>query len=44
MELYGLGFGLDGGRDLMKGFGKALGGYAYMGHMHIGRTFSVKDI
>lgn len=44
MELYGLGFGLDGGRDLMKGFGKALGGHAHMGHMHIGRTFSVKDI
>ena len=28
MELFGLGFGFNGGNILMKGFAKALGGHA----------------
>ena len=43
MELFSSRFGFDRG-ILMEGFAKVLGGHARMGHMHIGRTFSMKDI
>ena len=44
MELFRSGFGFDKGGILMECFAKVLGGHARMGHMHMGRTFLMKDI